>query len=79
MSKDPGVFVLITGDDDYYLIVLETLNRNWKVEIWFWTSGPFAKRRKSGLSFYSLDDCYRYFTYASELNFEKNHVFEITD
>ncbi|CAI2190082.1 105_t:CDS:2 [Funneliformis geosporum] len=75
MSEDPGIFVLIAGDGDYYPMILEALYRNWKVEVWFWTSGIsgnlLSKEEKSRLSFYPLDDCYRYFTYASGPNFEK--------
>ncbi|CAI2182024.1 15572_t:CDS:2 [Funneliformis geosporum] len=82
-SKDPGVFVLIAGDGDYYPMVLEALYLNWKVEVWFWTSGIsgdlLPKEEKSRLSFYPLDDCYRYFAYASGPNFEKKYVLEITD
>ncbi|CAI2186771.1 17081_t:CDS:2, partial [Funneliformis geosporum] len=43
MSEDPGIFVLIAGDGDYYPMILEALYRNWKVEVWFWTSANSSR------------------------------------
>jgi len=34
-----GILVLVAGDTDYVPIVHGALFNNWKVEVWFWSSG----------------------------------------
>ena len=36
---DPGVIILVAGDGDYYPILTRALKYNWKIEVWFWSSG----------------------------------------
>ena len=39
LERTPGVMALVAGDGDYFPGVKRALNRNWKVEVWFWYSG----------------------------------------
>jgi len=38
-SYVPGTVVLIAGDGDYGPIFRRVLDKNWRIEIWFWTDG----------------------------------------
>ncbi|CAB4445440.1 unnamed protein product [Rhizophagus irregularis] len=38
-TESPGILVLIAGDGDYYGTLLEAIDYNWKVEVWFWKLG----------------------------------------
>ncbi|RIA88499.1 hypothetical protein C1645_877364 [Glomus cerebriforme] len=37
--ESPGILVLIVGDGDYYRTLLEAIDCEWKVEVWFWKLG----------------------------------------
>lgn len=39
LLKDPGTIILVAGEDDYSPVLTRVLDRNWKVETWFWFSG----------------------------------------
>ncbi|GBB89260.1 hypothetical protein RclHR1_15950004 [Rhizophagus clarus] len=45
-TKSPGTLVLISGDGDYFETLLEAINLNWKVEVWFWEWGILNSLRK---------------------------------
>ncbi|CAI2190692.1 20096_t:CDS:2, partial [Funneliformis geosporum] len=79
-TRDPGIFVLVSGDGDYFPVVKRALNHNWKVETWFWQSGVSGDLTECSSSFYPLDNYYKYFTYAyGQDPVGKNHILEITD
>ncbi|CAG8679105.1 4253_t:CDS:2, partial [Paraglomus brasilianum] len=59
---DPGVILLVAGDGDYYPILTRALKYNWKIEVWFCSSGICDDLMKD--SFLPLDSLYRHFTYA---------------
>ena len=35
----PGTIILIAGDGDYGLVIRLALDKNWTIEVWFWTEG----------------------------------------
>ncbi|CAG8462065.1 12480_t:CDS:2, partial [Funneliformis caledonium] len=79
-TRDPSIFVLVSGDGDYFPVVKWALHHNWKVETWFWRSGVSGDFTECFSSFYSLDNYYKYFTYAyGQDPVGKNHILEITD
>ncbi|CAG8600724.1 5913_t:CDS:2 [Diversispora eburnea] len=43
-SRDPGVILLVAGDGDYYPSLTRAVDRNWKIEVWFWSSDPAGKK-----------------------------------
>ncbi|CAG8573142.1 7830_t:CDS:2 [Ambispora gerdemannii] len=77
--NDPGVILLIAGDGDYYPSLTRALDRNWKIEVWFWSSGISGDLKKKSFV-YHLDDFYRRFSYVyGQDPVGKNHILEITD
>ncbi|KAF0520512.1 nyn domain-containing protein [Gigaspora margarita] len=44
IEKDPGTILLVAGDSDYYPVLTRALDKNWKVETWFWSLGSFKKK-----------------------------------
>ncbi|CAG8518811.1 1298_t:CDS:2 [Funneliformis caledonium] len=77
-QKDPGTLILIAGDGCYGPLIDKALLFNWKVEIWFWSSGISGYLRSKG-TFNYLDNYNKCFTYALGPCSEKNFVLEITD
>nr|CAG8466255.1 1133_t:CDS:2 [Entrophospora candida] len=63
-KNTPGVLVLIAGDGDYEYPIVDAIENNWIVEVWFWksaTSNDFQKK-----DFRQLDCHYKIFTYGDE-------------
>ncbi|RHZ65757.1 hypothetical protein Glove_311g15 [Diversispora epigaea] len=78
LNKGPGIFVLIAGCGGYEPLIFRAVKHNWKIEIWFWSSGiSSCFARKS--FFYSLDNLYQYFTYVyGQDPTRKSYTLEIT-
>ncbi|RHZ89651.1 hypothetical protein Glove_13g185 [Diversispora epigaea] len=64
-TDTPGILVLVAGDRDYCPLITKALKYNWKIEIWFWSSGISGFLKSLG-TFYCLDYYYKCFTYARE-------------
>ncbi|CAG8496432.1 11270_t:CDS:2, partial [Paraglomus occultum] len=77
--KDPGVILLVAEDDGYYPSLRRALDHNWKIEVWFWSSG-ISGDLKTKSFVYHLDNFYRHFSYAyGQDPVGKNYIIEITD
>ena len=38
-TESPAKLVLVAGDSDYSISLIEAREKNWKVETWFWSKG----------------------------------------
>ncbi|CAI2168000.1 13685_t:CDS:2 [Funneliformis geosporum] len=83
-TREPGILVIVAGDSDYTPLVQKALDKEWKVEIWFWSLG-LSREYKSELSnkfginysLHLLDDEYKKFTYARSPESPREFTFEI--
>ncbi|CAI2168002.1 13684_t:CDS:2 [Funneliformis geosporum] len=82
-ERDPGILVIVAGDSDYVPLVEHALEKGWKVEIWFWSSGlsreykpEFSKFGKN-YSLHFLDEKYKKFTYARGPESPREFTFKI--
>ncbi|CAI2171419.1 3591_t:CDS:2 [Funneliformis geosporum] len=81
-TKDPGTLVIVAGDSDYSPLVENALEKGWKVEIWYWSSGLSEELRigdKFGrnYSFHNLDYEYKKFVYARGPEAHRKFTLEI--
>ncbi|CAI2168185.1 3593_t:CDS:2 [Funneliformis geosporum] len=83
-DNDPGILAIVAGDSDYVPLVEQALEKGWKVEIWFWSSGLSGEYKpelsnKFGINYslHFLDDEYKKFTYARSPESPREFTFEI--
>ncbi|CAG8568974.1 19679_t:CDS:2 [Gigaspora margarita] len=79
-KKDPGTILLVAGDSDYYPVLTRALDKNWKVETWFWSLGMSGDLTKQPFIYYCLDKYYQHFSYAyGQDPLKGSYTLEITD
>ncbi|CAG8536321.1 10396_t:CDS:2 [Diversispora eburnea] len=49
-TKDPGIFVLLSGCGGYNPLIFKAVERNWKIKIWSWSSALPGKNHTLALT-----------------------------